>query len=85
MIIYKKALFNADDIDENDLLNTLNPLLNSNSVWKSHSLYLVAEYFYSKNEIQKSKEFFNKILNTQDANSEIIKKTQKRLNRDLSE
>ena len=85
LIIYKKALFNADTTNENELLNILNPIINSKSIWKSHGLYLLAEYFYSKNEKQKSKEFFNQILNTKNANTEIIKETQKRLNRDLSE
>ncbi len=85
LIIYKKALYNADFIDENELLEIVNPLINSNSVWKSHTLYLVAEYFYSKNEKQKSKEFFNQIINTKNANQDIIKEAQKRLNRDLSE
>ena len=85
LIIYKKALFNADTTNENELLNILNPITNSKSIWKSHGLYLLAEYFYSKNEKQKSKEFFNQILNTKNANTEIIKETQKRLNRDLSE
>jgi hypothetical protein len=85
LIIYKKALFNADTTNENELLNILNPIINSKSIWKSHGLYLLAEYFYSKNEKQKSKEFFNQILNTKNANMDIIKETQKRLNRDLSE
>ena len=85
LIIYKKALFNADTANENELLNILNPVINSKSIWKSHGLYLLAEYFYSKNEKQKSKDFFNQILNTKNANTDIIKETQKRLNRDLSE
>ena len=85
LIIYKKALYNADDIDENDLLNILRPLVNSESVWKSHALYLLAEYFYSKKEKQKSKEFFNQIINLHNANQDIAKEAQKRLNRDLSE
>ena len=85
LIIYKKALFNADTTNENELLNILKPIINSKSIWKSHGLYLLAEYFYSKNEKQKSKEFFNQILNTKNANTDIIKETQKRLNRDLSE
>ena len=83
--IYKKALYNADDSNENDLLNILNPLIKSESVWKSHALYLMAEFFYSKKEMQKSKEFFNQILNLENANQEIQLEAQKRLNRDLSE
>ena len=85
LIIYKKALFNADDVNENQLLKILNPLINSQSVWKSHALYLIAEYFYSNNEKQKSKEFYNQILLTENANQDIIKEAQKRLNRDLSD
>jgi hypothetical protein len=85
LVIYKKALFNADQAQESDLLNTLNPLINSKSVWKSHALYLMAEYFYSKDQKQKSKEFFNQIANLEDANSDIKLQAQKRLNRDLSD
>ena len=85
LVIYKKALFNADEAQENDLLNILNPLINSKSVWKSHALYLMAEYFYSRDQKQKSKEFFNQIANLEDANSDIKLQAQKRLNRDLSE
>ncbi len=83
--IYKKALYNADDVNESDLLNILKPLINSESIWKSHALYLMAEYFYSKNEKQKSKEFFNQIISLENANKEIKLESQKRLNRDFSE
>ena len=85
LIIYKKGLYNADTIDEKGLLDILNPLINSKSIWKSQALYLAAEFFYSKNEKQKAKEFFNQILQTTNANQEILKEAQKRLNRDLSE
>ena len=83
--IYKKGLYNADDVNESDLLNILKPLINSESIWKSHALYLMAEYFYSKNEKQKSKEFFNQIISLENANKEIKLESQKRLNRDFSE
>ena len=85
LIIYKKALFNSDQAQESELLKILNPLINSKSVWKSHALYLMAEYFYSKDQKQKSKEFFNQIANLEDANPDIKFQAQKRLNRDLSE
>jgi hypothetical protein len=85
LIIYKKALFNADQSNEAELLNILNPLVNSESVWKSHALYLMAEYFYSKDQKQKSKEFFNQIISMENPNSNIRLEAEKRLNRDLSE
>ena len=85
LIIYKKALFNADTANENELLNILSEVINSESIWKSHALYLLAEYFYSKNEKEKSKEFFNQIIILENANQEIKIEAQKRLNRDLSD
>ena len=85
LIIYKKALYNADEIRENELLDILNPIINSDSIWKSQALYLIAEYFYSKEEKQKAKEFFNQILSLETANQDLKIESQKRLNRDLSE
>ena len=85
LIIYKKALFNADNSSENQLIEILNPIINSESIWKSHALYLMAEYFYSKEEKQKSKEFFNKIIGLENANQDLKTEAQKRLKRDLSE
>ena len=85
LIIYKKALYNADNAQESDLLNMLNPLINSKSVWKSHSLYLMAEYFYANNQKQKAKEFFNQIITLENSNLDIRLQAEKRLNRDLSE
>ena len=85
LIIYKKALFNSEFESENNLLKILNPIINSDSVWKSHALYLIAEYFYSKNEKQKAKEFFNQILILENSNSDIKVETQKRINRDFGE
>ncbi len=85
LIIYKKALFNADVTDENTLLEILNPLINSNSVWKSHALNLVAEFFYSKGEYQKAKDFFQEIVLLENSNDDLKIKAQRRLNRDLSD
>ena len=85
LVIYKKALFNADQFKEGDLLSILNPIINSESVWKSHALYLMAEYFYSGNQNQKAKEFFNQIISLENSNPDIRLQAEKRLNRDLSE
>ena len=85
LIIYKKGLFNSDFVDENELIRLLNPIINSESIWKSHALYLVAEYFYSKNEKKKAKEFFNQILLISNANKEVVLESEKRLKRDLRE
>ena len=67
------------------MLNILNPLINSDSIWKSHALYLMAEYFYAQDQNKKSREFFNKIISLDNSNPDIKSLSEKRLNRDLSE
>ena len=85
LVIYKKGLFNSDFESENDLIKILSPVLNSNSVWKSHALFLMGEYFLSKNEKTKAKEFFEKILTLENSNPNVKLETQKLIKRYLSE
>ena len=85
LIIYKKALYNSEFETENNLLKILNPIINSESIWKSHSLYLLGEYFLSKNEKKKSKEFFEKILILENSNPKIKLEAQKKIQRDFNE
>ena len=70
---------------KNNLIKMIDPLIKSDSIWKSHGLYLMAEYFYSKGEKQKSKEFYQQIINLENSNPKIKIETHKRLNRDFSE
>ena len=85
LIIYKKGLYNSEFETENNLINILNPIINSNSIWKSHALYLLAEYFLSKNEKQKAKEFFEKIVELENVDPKIRLEAQKRIQRDFSD
>ena len=85
LIIYKKALYNSEFETENNLLNILKPVLNSESVWRPHALYLMGEYFYSKGEKQKSKDFFQKIIELKNIDQNILIDAQKKIQRDFSE
>ena len=85
LIIYKKGLFNADFETENNLIKILKPIINSDSVWKSHALYLIAEYFIDKNQKQKAKEFFNQIISNEKSNAKIVLESKRRLIRDFNE
>ena len=85
LIIYKKALYNSEFETEENLIQILNPIINSESVWKSHALLLMAEYYYSKGGKEKSKEFFQNILNLKNKNQMILVEAQKRNQRDFSE
>ena len=37
LLVFKKGLFNADQSSENELLDILDPLIKTDSVWKSHA------------------------------------------------
>ena len=81
LIIYKKALYNSDIASENELLEIINPILKSESVWKSHALLLMADYFaYNKNLI-KSKDFLEEIVDSKIVNNEIRIEAKRRLKR----
>ncbi len=83
--IFKKALFNSELETEDRMLKILKPLINSDSIWKSHALFLMGEYYYSNKEKQKSIEFFNKIIEVPNANPAIKLEAQRRIKRDLSD
>mgnify|MGYP001265577090 FL=1 len=85
LIIYKKAMYNADIASENELLNILNPLLKSQSVWKSHALLLMADYFEHNNNLLKSKDFLKEIVNSEVANNEIRVEAERRLKRNFGD
>ena len=62
----KKAIYISESADENDLLELLNPILNSNSVWKHKSLKLLGDYYFNKKEYIKAKQYYSDILNLED-------------------
>lgn len=62
LIIFKKALYESNFVNESDLLNSLKSLINRETIWKPHVLLLLGDYFYSKNENKKAAEFYSQIL-----------------------
>ena len=81
LIIYKKALYNVDIASENELLGILNPILKSESVWKSHALLLMADYFEYNNNLIKSKDFLREIIDFEKSNNEIRLEAERRIKR----
>ena len=81
LIIYKKAMYNAEIISENELLDILNPILRSESLWKAHALLLMADYFEHNNNLIKSKDFLREITNSESVNNEIKTEAERRLKR----
>ena len=62
LLIYKKALLNSNFVNESELLESIRPLLNTESLWKPHGLLLLGDYFISKGERMKAMEFYQKIF-----------------------
>ena len=85
LTIYKKGLYNSDFADESTLLNILNPVIKSKSIWRPHALFLMAEYYYANNQKNKSKDFFEQIIDIENVNPRIKQESQKRLRANFSE
>ena len=83
--IYKKAIYNSNFVDETELVEILRPVISSNSIWKSHSLFLLADFFYYKENKAESKKLLTEIINYENSNPEIKLEAQKKLTRDFSE
>ena len=62
LLIYKKALFNSDFFNESELLESIRPLLYTETLWKPHALLLLGDYFVSKREYIKAIEFYQEIF-----------------------
>lgn len=57
LFILKKIIYLGDDIKENELLNSLKPLIQSDSLWKNTASDYIKKYYISKGEFNKAKEF----------------------------
>jgi len=85
LVIYKKALINADFQPENIMIEILKPIINSESFWKPHSLLLLGDYFLFKGEKQKAKDFYSQILTSQKTNENIFNQAQQRILKNYGE
>ena len=71
LLIYKKALFNSNFVIESELLETIQPLLNTDTLWKPHALLLLGDYFMSKGENIKAIEFYQQILSMKNLHNDL--------------
>ena len=59
LIKIKKVVFLFNSISENEILELLQPISNSKSVWRSNAIKLLIDYYTFKGESLKAKEFKN--------------------------
>ena len=79
LIIFKKALFKSNFVSELELLEAVKPLINSETVWKPHALLLLGDYFTSKKEYLKAKEFYMQILSLKNLHKELYNRARSQL------
>ena len=54
----KKAIFISENSKEEDMLELLNPIINSNSVWKIQSIKFLGDYYFSLKQFNKAKQYY---------------------------
>ena len=59
LIKFKKAVYISDLKNEQDILKLLNPIINSNSVWKNHVLKFLGDFYTSNNQTQKANQYYS--------------------------
>lgn len=79
LLVYKKALFNSNFVNESELLEEIKPLLNKETLWKPHALLLLGDYFVSKKEYLKAKEFYTQILLTNNLQQDLYEQARSQL------
>ena len=62
LLIYKKALVNSNFVNESEMIKSIKPLLSTETFWKPHGLLLLGDYFVSKGEYIKAREFYQEIF-----------------------
>ena len=71
LLFYKKVLYEADSIDETEFLEIIKPLLNEKVLWRPHALMLAGDYFFSKKQNTKAREFYLQILTIKNLSQDI--------------
>ena len=63
LIKIKKAIYLFDTDEEELIIKTLNPIINSESVWSKLSIQLISDYFLSRNQSSKADEYMQLLKN----------------------
>lgn len=64
----KKAIYISNSSKEQNMLDLLNPIINSNSVWKFQSLKFLGDYYFSLKQFKKAEQYYRILLETEDIN-----------------
>ena len=62
----KKAIYISDISMEQEILGLINPIINSNSVWKNHALKFLGDFYNSNGQQQKAKQYYSTLSENQE-------------------
>ena len=79
LLIFKKALFDSNFVNESELLESVKPIINEDTLWKPHALLLLGDYFFSQKEYFKAKEFYLQILTMKNLHKDLYEKARLQL------
>ena len=79
LIIFKKTLLHSNFANERDLFQTAEPLISNETIWKPHVLMLFGDYFSSKNEYSKAREYYNQVLSSKNVHVELYEQVRLKL------
>ena len=68
LIKLKKAIYISRNGNEREILELLNPIINSESVWKIQSTKFLADYYFSKKEFSKANQYYSILLSLKNNN-----------------
>ena len=79
LIIFKKTLFLSNFANELEMVENAKQLINTNTLWKPHALLLLGDYFVSKKQYLKAKEFYVQVLSLKNLNMELYEQARSQL------
>jgi len=80
LLLYKKALHKSNYVDELKLLAETKPLLNNEeSVWRAHTLLLLGDFYFSRKEYIKAKDFYIQTLSIKNLHPDLYVQANSRL------
>ena len=85
LIIFKKALYKSNYIDEEELMLDLKPLIETESLWKPHALLLLGDYFFANDQNTKAKDFYSQILSIKNLHEDLYEKARLQLSLIINE
>ncbi len=80
LLLYKKVLYKSNYVEELKLLEETKTLLNNEeSVWRAHTLLLLGDFYFSRKEYIKAKDFYIQTLSIKNLHPDLYFQANSRL------